>query len=476
MGGYKMKKILFMFSLLIISFISGCTNGKEFTIQFETYTGSEIDDIIYEEGSLFELPNIPLKEGHEFLGWYYDEELTERFTSKEEITRDLVLYAKYGVLKFEIKIMEPSGDLVSIMDRDYGFDLTTLEYGTLYSDSDLTQEYTILTLGAADLVLYVQDENYIEVDGIFIGSNIYAFQDNFMNGLVRPELERYVSTIDDVTLHIVDSQNNQALLNDQVDVFISQGVDVLLINLVNPSSASTIISKAKDANIPLIFFMKEPVEAGVMDTYDKVWYVGVDMADAGIKQGEMIIADWLANPDWDLNDDGILDDVLLKGEPGHPDAEARTFEVLKTIIDSGITVNELALQASYVWSTAEANNTMETWLSGSFAGQIEVVICNNDGMAFGAIQAIQAAGYDIPVYGIDALLQALDMIGDGEMQGTVLYDGVTLAKTSIDMAINVVKGFEITKDIPYTLDSESGTKAVRIPFVIVNIENYQDYQ
>ena len=196
-----------------------------------------------------------------------------------------------------------------------------------------------------------------------------------------------------------------------------------------------------------------------MDTYDKVWYVGVDMADAGIKQGQMIIADWLANPDWDLNDDGILDYVLLKGEPGHPDAEARTFEVLKTIIDSGITVNELALQASYVWSTAEANNTMETWLSGSFAGQIEVVICNNDGMAFGAIQAIQAAGYDIPVYGIDALLQALDMIGDGEMQGTVLYDGVTLAKTSIDMAINVVKGFEITKDIPYTLDSESGTKA-----------------
>ena len=67
-----MKKILFMFSLLIISFISGCTNGKEFTIQFETYTGSEIDDIIYEEGSLFELPNIPLKEGHEFLSeWTY---------------------------------------------------------------------------------------------------------------------------------------------------------------------------------------------------------------------------------------------------------------------------------------------------------------------------------------------------------------------------------------------------------------------
>ncbi|KFZ27163.1 MAG: D-galactose-binding periplasmic protein precursor [Candidatus Izimaplasma bacterium HR2] len=313
-------------------------------------------------------------------------------------------------------------------------------------------------------------------DGVItIGANIYTYNDNFMNGVVRPELERYAEEMG-VELDMVDSEGDQAKLNDQVDVFITKEVDVLAINLVDPAAAKTIIEKAKEAGIPLILFNKEATEAGIMDTYDAVWYVGTDSAEAGIIQGEMMVADWQANTDWDLDGDGVLDYVLLKGEPGHPDAEARTIEAVKAFTDAGITVNELALTASPTWSTADANNTMEAWLSSGFGSEIELVICNNDGMAFGAVQAMTSAGVDLPVYGVDALAQALTMIGDDELNGTVLNDGVNQARATIDLAINAANGDDIVAGTDWVIDSATGTKAVRVSYVAVTKDNYSDFQ
>jgi methyl-galactoside transport system substrate-binding protein len=213
-----------------------------------------------------------------------------------------------------------------------------------------------------------------------------------------------------------------------------------------------------------------------MDDYDKVWYVGTDSAEAGIIQGEMMVADWQANPEWDLNGNGTLDYVLLKGEPGHPDAEARTVEAVKAFTDAGIDVNELALQPSTQWSTADANNTMEAWLDTAWANDIELVICNNDGMAFGAIQAMAANGFDIPVYGVDALEEAIAKIGTGDMNGTVLNDGVNQARATIDLAINAANGVDVLEGTDWVLDSPTGTKAVRVPYVAVTEDNYEDFQ
>jgi methyl-galactoside transport system substrate-binding protein len=313
---------------------------------------------------------------------------------------------------------------------------------------------------------------WVEDDTLLIGTNIYTFNDNFMFGLVKPELERYAGERE-VEIEIVNSEYDQSLLNDQVDAFIESGVDVLAINLVDISAARTIINKAKAADIPLIFFSKEP-SINDMATYDKVWYVGVNDNEAGTKQGEMIVADWQANTDWDLNDDGVIDYVLLKGESGHPVAEARTLESIKALTDAGYTVNELALAASPYWSTADAKNTMEAWLTSAFADQIEVVICNNDGLAFGAIQALDAADKALPVYGVDALEFTLELIGAGDMAGTVLLDGEGIARTVIDLAINAAQGNDVLVGTNYILDGPL-TKAVRVPFVIINRDNYEDY-
>jgi len=308
---------------------------------------------------------------------------------------------------------------------------------------------------------------------IVIGSNIYTYGDNFMNGVVRPELVRYAAE-KGVTLNIVDSENSQAKLNDQVDVFITQGVDVLAINLVDPAAAGTIINKAKTAGIPLILFNKEATEAGVMNTYDKVWYVGTDSAEAGVIQGQMMLADWQANPTWDKNGDGKVQYVLLKGESGHPDAEARTRESVKAFTDAGIDMVQLGLQDSSTWNTAEAQNTMQSWIT-SFGDQIELVISNNDGMAFGAVTAMKAASKNYPIYGVDALAQALQMIGANELNGTVLNDGVNQARATLDLAINAAQGKPVTEGTSWVVRTD-GTKAVRVAYVAVTKQNYQSFQ
>jgi len=306
---------------------------------------------------------------------------------------------------------------------------------------------------------------------ITIGANIYNFGDNFMNGVVSPALKEFAEA-NDIEITIVDSENQQNKLNDQVDIFIGQKVDVLAINLVDPASARTIIQKAKDADIPLILFNKEATEPGVMDTYDKVWYVGTSSAESGVIQGEMMVADWNNNPEWDKNGDGKVQYVLLKGEPGHPDAEARTEYSVKAFTDAGIEVEELAMQPDPKWSTDGGYDKMTTWLA-SFGDGIELVICNNDGMAFGAINAMKEHGVSIPVYGVDALDQALNHIEAGEMNGTVLNDGKNQAKAVIELAKNVAEGKDPIEGTEWTLDDK---KAVRVPYVAVTPENYQDFK
>jgi methyl-galactoside transport system substrate-binding protein len=309
---------------------------------------------------------------------------------------------------------------------------------------------------------------------ITVGANIYSFQDNFMNGVIKPELDRYAEELG-LELDVVDSEGQQAKLNDQVDIFITKGVDVLAINLVDPASASSIIEKAKKAGIPLILFNKEATESGVMNTYDKVWYVGTNSAESGIIQGEMMVADWKANADWDRNGDGAVQYVLLKGEPGHPDAEARTKYSVKAFTDAGIPADQLALEADPNWSTTHGNDKMAAWLTSGFGNDIELVICNNDGMAFGAINALKAAEVQIPLYGVDALSQALQHIADGEMNGTVLNDGVNQARATLDLAKNAAMGKTVTEGTNWTLDTD-GTKAVRVPYVAVTPENYKSFQ
>ena len=302
-----------------------------------------------------------------------------------------------------------------------------------------------------------------------IGVTIYKYDDNFMS-VVRKDIEKEAKNSPDVQLLMNDSQNSQSTQNDQVDVMVAKGVKAMAINLVDPAAAAVVISKAKANDIPVVFFNKEP-SAKALASYDKAYYVGTDSKESGVKQGELIEKQWKANAAWDLNKDGKIQFVLLKGEPGHPDAEARTKYVIETLNKDGLKTQQLHMDTA-MWDTAQAKDKMDAWLSGPNGNKIEVVIANNDAMAMGAVEALKAHNKSsVPVFGVDALPEALAMVKSGAMAGTVLNDAENQAKATFDMAKNLAAGKPATEGTNYKLDR----KRVSVAYVQVDKENLSQF-
>jgi methyl-galactoside transport system substrate-binding protein len=294
-----------------------------------------------------------------------------------------------------------------------------------------------------------------------VGVTIYKYDDNFM-AVVRQALEQEAVGDPSTKLLMNDSQNSQSMQNDQVDVMLARGVQALAINLVDPAAAPTIIQKAKMDDVPVVFYNKEP-SAEALASYDKAYFVGTVSKESGIIQGDLISQHWKSHPEWDKNKDGVLQYVMLKGEPGHPDAEARTTFSVKTINDNGIKTDELHMDTG-MWDTAMAKDKMDAWLSGPNGKKIEVVIANNDGMAMGAIEAIRATGNKIPVFGVDALAEALELVKSGDMEGTVLNDANSQAKATFELARNLANGKPAAEGTQWVLKD----KVVRVPYVGVD--------
>ena len=301
-----------------------------------------------------------------------------------------------------------------------------------------------------------------------IGVTIYKYDDNFMS-LMRKEINKEAKALNDVELLMNDSQNAQSIQNDQVDVLLSKGVKALAINLVDPAAAPTIIGKAKPDNIPAVFFNKDP-GAKAIGSYENAYYVGTDPKESGIIQGDLIAKQWKANPALDLNKDGKIQYVLLKGEPGHPDAEARTKYVVEQLNAKGIQTEQLFIDTG-MWDAAMAKDKVDAWLSSSKANEIEVIISNNDGMAMGALEAARAHGKQLPIFGVDALPEVLQLIKKGEIAGTVLNDGVNQGKAVVNLANNLSHGKPATEGTKWELKD----RVVRIPYVGVDKDNLSEF-
>ncbi|MBR3288911.1 MAG: substrate-binding domain-containing protein [Lachnospiraceae bacterium] len=281
-----------------------------------------------------------------------------------------------------------------------------------------------------------------------VGVCIYKFDDAFMT-LYRNELDKYFKSKSnaDVTYEvtIMDGKNDQAEQTNQIDNFIVQNYDVLILNLVQSSGAATIMQKCKDANIPVVFINREPSEADMSanntgDYAGKFTYVGADARQSGKFQGELI-AD-LANKG-DLNGDGKLQYVMIEGDPENVDAKYRTqFSISQYKDKAGLEVDQLLDQVG-MWDRAKGQQIAQDALT-QFGDQIEVIFCNNDDMALGAKASIEAAGRkvgeNIYLVGVDALAEAVQAVMDGAMTGTVLNDHVGQSHTAVDCAIDAVNG------------------------------------
>ena len=277
-----------------------------------------------------------------------------------------------------------------------------------------------------------------------VGISIYKFDDNFMT-LYRTELERYFTEdlgFKKENITIQDGKGDQAEQTNQIQNFIASGVDVMILNLVQASSAPQVTDMCKDAGIPVVYINREPDTAeeerwasdGISATY-----VGADARQSGTYQGEEIVE---TSNKGDINGDGKVSYIMVQGDPENVDAQYRTEFSVKALTDAGVEVEELLLQRGD-WDQAKGQQITQDALT-QFGDKIEVVFCNNDAMALGALQAIDAAGRkvneDIYLVGVDALTEAVQDITEGKMTGTVFNDYMGQAKTAADMAVKFLNG------------------------------------
>ena len=270
-----------------------------------------------------------------------------------------------------------------------------------------------------------------------VGVCIYQFADNFMT-LYRTDLEEYLKDMG-YAVTIVDGKNDQNTQTEQINTFLQQGVDVLIINPVQTTSAQTIVDTISPSGTPIVFINREPDKA-VLDSYaGKCCYVGADARQSGTYQGELILE---TSTQGDINGDGKITYIMCKGDPENIDAQYRTEYSIKALEDAGITVECLDDQVGN-WATDKGQQIAANALS-AHGDKIDVIFCNNDGMALGAAAAITAAGRtvgeDIYLLGVDALEECQEMVKNGTMTGTVLNDHVGQSHKAVDVAVQALNG------------------------------------
>ena len=272
---------------------------------------------------------------------------------------------------------------------------------------------------------------------------------------VRAELNKALDAAG-ITYDNQYAAKDQAKQLEQIKTAITGGTNLLVVNVVtsgDPDIAQNILDAAGD--IPVIFFNRAIGNEGTDVTFlgenATACFIGTDAPEAGHMQGKMVGDYVLANFDTvDLNKDGKITYAMFKGEEGNAEAIARTQfgveDADKVLTGAGKAALEyFDAQAAQkwqtdpegAWSAKAAKDYMDTNLvtyNEASGNMIELVICNNDGMAEGVVASLQQAGYNkegahvVPVFGVDATDAAKALIAEGSMIGTVKQDNVGMAE------------------------------------------------
>ena len=280
-----------------------------------------------------------------------------------------------------------------------------------------------------------------------VGISIYQFADNFMT-LYRNELQNYLVNelgLKAENISIMDGKNDQSEQMNQIRNFVTQGFDVMIVNLVQASSEPDVTNICNEAGIPVVYINREP-DATEEERWESeglnATYVGCDARQSGTYQGEEILE--TANKG-DINSDGKVSYIMIQGDPENVDAQYRTEFSVKALTDAGVEVEELLKQRGD-WDQAKAQQIAQDALT-QYGDKIEVIFCNNDAMALGALQAIEAAGRkvneDIYLVGVDALTEAVQNVIDGKQTGTVFNNHFAQAQAASDIAVKFLSGEKV---------------------------------
>lgn len=270
-----------------------------------------------------------------------------------------------------------------------------------------------------------------------------------------------------------DSNANQQTQTDDINTALVTGANAIVINLVESGAIGTaenLMNTVAAQGVPAVFFNRavstDDAEAqALFGSYDKSVFIGTKFEEAGMMQGTMIGEYVLANYEaMDLNGDGVISYVMFKGDEANQEAILRTkygVENADAVLtaagkpalqyyDANATTKYL-VDMNGTWSNTASFEYMSTILAQyneANGNMVELVICNNDDMALGAINALTNVGYNtgvegdkvIPVFGVDATDAAKELIAAGRMVGTIKQDAVGMADAVATITANLIAG------------------------------------
>ncbi|WP_413113294.1 sugar ABC transporter substrate-binding protein [Thaumasiovibrio sp. DFM-14] len=293
---------------------------------------------------------------------------------------------------------------------------------THFIDAVLTQPRRTIKLvtGAALLILLSAcGGEKADSDTIKIGVAIPNFDDTF-NIYLKDAMDEYAKSKDNVSVVFVDAKEDTARQLGQVENFIVQQMDAIIIMPVNTDATQPMTDRVMGKDIDLVYVNRRPAYLP-----EGVTYVGSDELAFGETQARFV-ADNI-----DGGNVGILMGMLTMEAALLRTQGAEDY--LESLDNFNVTRKQTAM-----WQRTQAMTVMENWLHSS--EPLDVVIANNDEMALGAIQALEAANKldDILVVGIDATPDGVMSIERGALNATVFQDGAAQARGALDAALNAI--------------------------------------
>lgn len=304
-----------------------------------------------------------------------------------------------------------------------------------------------------------------------IGVMVHTVQDPF-----NEKVQNAINTAahDTASLMFMNSEYDEKLQDMHIDTLIAAGAAGIAVTAVDRMNVTSLVEKARTADIPIVFFNREP-ETKDLHSYKKAYYVGSKAAEAGIMQGQIAVDYLKNNPQADKNNDTIIHYIMLTGEPNHQDTLLRTLKSIETIQAAGITVEALAEETA-MWNYTQAKEKMAACIA-KFGTKIELVLANNDEMALGAIAALQEAGFfsannTIPVLGVDATESALEAVEKGLLLGTVLQDAQQQGNAVFELIYALAEN-RATFTLNYKIKSG---KYIWIPYQMITKANVKNFR
>ena len=268
-----------------------------------------------------------------------------------------------------------------------------------------------------------------------IGVSMDKFDDNFLT-VLRNGMSDYAKTQPGVKVQIEDAKDDVSKQLSQVQNFIANGVDAIIVNPVDTSATAAITRAAADAGVPLVYVNREPNDVDKLGP--KAVFVASNEVESGTLETKEICK--LLGGKGDI--------LVIEGQLSNQAAVQRTKDIHEVIATPDCSGIKIIAEQTAEWDRTKGQNLMTNWLSKGM--KFDAVVSNNDEMAIGAIQAMKSAGIDTKtaiVGGVDATQDALASIKAGDLKVTVFQDAAGQGKGAVDAALALAAGKPVDKKV-----------------------------